>query len=537
MQGNIETRVGIFVVAAIGVFIFMGYQIGSVRFDRGNYTHYRMRFSDISGLSRKADVKIAGVKVGWVDSIALLPDNQLQVEADVTVAKQYILYRNARPTVRQDGLLGTKYIELNPGDSQFTPLASNDIVGQDTVEQVSIDRILVQVQKIASNIEDVTDSLRDVVGSSDGKILVQQTTENIHQATQKIASLAAMLEKSFVRNEDNIDAFLKLGTDMRGLIDSIQDRIIPTVQSSVERVSDAIDRDFNRIATKLELTGEAFQDASLQARDSLKSISSVAQKIDEGKGLVGKLINDDDTYKDLRVAIQGFKNYLNQIDRLQVVFDSHFEGMQRPGERFMFEDAKGYLDIRVYPNEDHFYLLQMATSERGFKYQWQTSYQYRDQCDYQPVNVKDQYFQHGFPSNQFVEEKTVFQRNTLKLGIQFGKVFNDLSLRFGLFEGLAGVGLDYDLPFGSESFRWITSFELFDFIGWNREMDRRPHAKWVNRMFFMDNMYVTFGADDFASKRNASAFFGCGVRFGDEDIKYILPTFSGVGGASSAVRS
>jgi hypothetical protein len=37
----------------------------------------------------------------------------------------------------------------------------------------------------------------------------------------------------------------------------------------------------------------------------------------------------------------------------------------------------------------------------------------------------------------------------------------------------------------------------------------------------MNNIYMTFGADDFISRRNANAFFGCGVRFGDDDIKYL----------------
>ena len=41
-------------------------------------------------------------------------------------------------------------------------------------------------------------------------------------------------------------------------------------------------------------------------------------------------------------------------------------------------------------------------------------------------------------------------------------------------------------------------------------------------MFIMRNMYFTFGADDFVSKHNANAFVGIGIRFGDDDVKYVL---------------
>jgi len=73
--------------------------------------------------------------------------------------------------------------------------------------------------------------------------------------------------------------------------------------------------------------------------------------------------------------------------------------------------------------------------------------------------------------------------------------------------------------------------------GWNRRDDKRPHLKWINRMFFMNNIYFTLGADDFASKRNASVFAGLGVRFGDDNVKYILSSMSGAGGAGGLLGS
>ena len=35
------------------------------------------------------------------------------------------------------------------------------------------------------------------------------------------------------------------------------------------------------------------------------------------------------------------------------------------------------------------------------------------------------------------------------------------------------------------------------------------------------------GADDFISKKNANVFFGAGIRFGDDDVKYLIPSLGG----------
>ena len=46
-------------------------------------------------------------------------------------------------------------------------------------------------------------------------------------------------------------------------------------------------------------------------------------------------------------------------------------------------------------------------------------------------------------------------------------------------------------------------------------------------MYILRNVYAVFGADDFASKNNASGFVGFGLRFTDDDIKYLLPSIAG----------
>ena len=492
-----------------------------------------MHFKDISGLSRKADVKIAGVKVGWVDNVKLIPDKQNKAQAKVMVLKDYALYSNAYPIVRQDGLLGPKFIELIPGDPLLHKVKSGDTLSRPSVEPVNIDELMQEFKSIAKNVGDVSESFQEAVGTPSGKEQLKAIFDNMEVTTEKLSTFADVMERSVVRNEDNIDALMAIGTHVKELSITLQDNVLPSFQESIEKISSVFDRDFGRVATSIESATKSLDEASVQARDGLRNISSVAEKIDEGKGLLGKLINEDETYRDLKVAIEGFKNYLTKVDRLEIVFDTHFESMHRQAENYIHEDSKGYFDMRIHPNEDHFYVFQIATSEKGWV---DRSEEHRSYCTNDGERIDtDNLMLSDRERLQFVEraKREVFTRNSVKVGLQFGKIFNDVAFRFGLFEGTAGVAVDFDIPFRNDKFRWVTSLEAFDLSGWNRKDDQRAHLKWINKMYILRSMYLTFGADDFISKRNANAFFGAGMRFGDDDVKYFLSSLSGLGGFGS----
>ncbi len=528
MIGKTETRVGLFVLLALGVFAYMGFHIGAFRFDRGNYAKYILFFKDVSGLSRKGDVKVSGVKVGWVEEVSLMPEAEMQAEVTVMVLKEYSLYSDAYAMVRQDGLLGPKYVEIVTGDPLLQKLKSGEALKKPSTEPVSVDELMQQFKKIASNVDEITESVKDVVGGPEGREQLQNIFDNVQTTVERLSSVGDVLDRAIVRNEDHIDNFMQIGT---------------TFQTNLDKISTVFDRDFNRVASKIESTAGAIEDASLQARDGLRSISSVAEKIDEGKGLLGKLVNEDETYRDLKLAIEGFKNYLTKIDRMQIVFDTHFESMIRRGEGYEWEDSKGFFNMRIYPREDYFYLLQIASSEKGYI---KRKFVERDYFNSEGKEIDTTFIQDR-PFNEqqlnlddltrlsFVQDhrKITVKRDSFKVDLQFGKIFGDIALRLGLFEGTAGAAADVDIPFGTDKFRWVTSMEMYDFNGRNRRIeDRRPHLKWLNKIFLFRNIYTTFGADDFVSKKNASVFFGAGIRFGDDDIKYFLSSISGVGGTS-----
>ena len=83
-------------------------------------------------------------------------------------------------------------------------------------------------------------------------------------------------------------------------------------------------------------------------------------------------------YADIKAAVSGMNSYLTKFESLGIIFDSHVESMHRPVDGFKYKDAKGYFNIRVHTSDSFFYLLQIATSEKGFM---SRSYTYQDYYD------------------------------------------------------------------------------------------------------------------------------------------------------------
>jgi len=547
---NTETSVCLFVLAALAIFFYMTFHIGVFRLDSSSFRSQIVYFQDVSGLTEKAEVKIAGVKVGWVEDIGLVGgDHDYRARAQIRVNKKYTLRSDAYAVVRQDGLLGTKYLEVTPGDPLLPPLKGGASLEKPGTAPVSVDDLLQQFKKIANNVQDVTGALRDSMADKDGKMLLEQTFQNIHSATEKLASFAEVADRIASRNEDDVrgmvtdirvfagdlrDAIPMLKSDVHDLAQRLDTKTLPAIERNIERIGNVFDKDFGGIADKVEGAADAIEEAALQTRDGFRSIGAVADKINDGKGLIGKLVNEDQTYQDLKVAVQGLKNYFSKTESLGVVFDSHFETMYKRGENFGLRDSKGYCDIRVHPNEDTFYVLQMMGSMKGSVKRTVTDRQWfqTDGTELVPAQLT-------LADNRKLEfapqiSQTIRTRDTIKYGFQFGKTFTDIAFRFGIIDGSFGTGIDYDIPFHNDKFRWVTSLEAFDMRGRNRIDDQSPHLKWINRVFFFNNLYFDFGADDFISKHNINAFFGAGLRFGDDDIKYFISRLglTGVSGQS-----
>lgn len=248
MQLKAETAVGLFILAALGVLVYMSFQIGSLRFATHQYAQYYIYSHDISGLNKKADVRIAGVKVGWIDKVVFEEDQQ-RVCMGVMIQKKYHLFADAFASIRQNGILGGKYLEIIPGDARLEKVVHGGTLEQPTEDSLSIDILFKKMNNIAGNVEEITASFKESLGGPDGVKAIQQIVDGFIQVTEKVSSCAESIDRMVNANEENIHETLQ---NLREVMQAVKDTI-PDLQEKIGQISHAVDRDFNRVAGQIEL--------------------------------------------------------------------------------------------------------------------------------------------------------------------------------------------------------------------------------------------------------------------------------------------
>ncbi len=116
---SVEILVGLFIAAGMAALFMLAMQVSnlSAASEGGGY-EVTAKFQNISGLKERAAVMVAGVKVGRVSHIGFDPQT---FEAVVTlhIGDQYnMLPTDTSASILTSGLLGEKYVGLEPGGEE-----------------------------------------------------------------------------------------------------------------------------------------------------------------------------------------------------------------------------------------------------------------------------------------------------------------------------------------------------------------------------------------------------------------------------------
>jgi phospholipid/cholesterol/gamma-HCH transport system substrate-binding protein len=115
-QSSVELGVGVFVLLGIICVGYLTIRLGEIEVLGDKTYMLNARFKSVTGLRAGAQVEIAGVQVGQVDSIALDPKDQMAM-VRLKIKEAIVLGDDVIASVKTAGLLGDKYILLSPGGS------------------------------------------------------------------------------------------------------------------------------------------------------------------------------------------------------------------------------------------------------------------------------------------------------------------------------------------------------------------------------------------------------------------------------------
>ncbi len=184
-----EVAVGAFVVVGTVILSIMIFFISGVYlFRTGQYVNVLYDYVDI--LDKGAPVRMAGVRVGEVNSITLYNDEKsqkLRVKVRLFIDGSADIRQNFKFEIRGTHILSEPHIEITPQPGS-EPKITNELV-LEGVRLEPIEDLIIRAQNIAKNLDDLTGSLRDT-------FVGDENSAELKNLVRNLAKLSASLQEA-----------------------------------------------------------------------------------------------------------------------------------------------------------------------------------------------------------------------------------------------------------------------------------------------------------------------------------------------------
>jgi phospholipid/cholesterol/gamma-HCH transport system substrate-binding protein len=136
---KLEIVVGVFVLVGVLCLGYLSIKLGKLEMIGGDVYEVEAQFNSASGLKPGSTIEIAGVEVGRVRGIALVED---RAKVKLAVNKTVKLYTDSIASIKTRGIIGEKFLALNPGGGG-DPLKPGDII-RDTESGLDLEELVSQ---------------------------------------------------------------------------------------------------------------------------------------------------------------------------------------------------------------------------------------------------------------------------------------------------------------------------------------------------------------------------------------------------------
>lgn len=284
-------KVGLFVLAGLVLAALM-----VVRFSKGtgfsSTYELNLKASNAGGIIPGASVLMAGVPIGSVSAIRLAPDGS-SVTMVASIYERYRISSNAVFGIATVGFLGDRYIGVSPGPNEKGEpsgyLQPGDVVKVEQPFDLSV---------VAASATDLMERLSGTVGQLSNSVerlnASVMSGNSLSNLTATITNFRAMSERALAA-VGNLDTFVTNNT--------------ASLSSSIDSFGEFTEK-LNLVTLELQGTLATNRAAITEVVKNLETatdkINDILAGVEEGKGLAGNLLHNDEMAKNTALMLSNF---------------------------------------------------------------------------------------------------------------------------------------------------------------------------------------------------------------------------------------
>jgi phospholipid/cholesterol/gamma-HCH transport system substrate-binding protein len=281
MRGSLRAtliKFGVFAVVMSVLTAFLFFTFGQYR--TGAVSGYSAVFSDASRLRAGDSVRVAGVRVGTVNDVALQPDKKVVVKFDAD--RSVGLTDGTKAAVRYLNLVGDRYLELvdGPGSTKRLP-AGGQIALSHTAPALDLDLLLGGLKPLIHGLNP-----RDVNALSSALLEVFQgeggTLQSLFNKSTSFTNTLAENDQTIEHLIDNLNTVAetlnKDGGQFSGAIDRLE-KLVTGLANDRDTFGPAIDALSTGTVTLADLLGKSRKPLSA----TIEQLHRLAPNLDDDK--------------------------------------------------------------------------------------------------------------------------------------------------------------------------------------------------------------------------------------------------------------
>ncbi len=312
-----KLKVGVVVSIALALLLLTVFFAGGVGDLFMSKAIIRAEIKDVKGLRRGAPVWVSGIEIGSVKNISL--DSQYGTVVTMSITESALPYirNDSYANVITQGLLGDKYIELTGGTFEAGQIKRGSIIKgaaqlevKDLVEASS--KSMAKVTEFVNKVDMILEHFEKSQGTV-AKLLKDPALYN--NLRESSALLQAFL-KDLSGSEGSVKMFIKDPSVYNNML---------AASSSLEKFSRSINEGDGTLK-KLAESPELYDNLSSASR----KLDSILSEINSGKGAAGVLVKDKELPSDIKEAVAGLRDSVNELRELTRDLRAH------PGKYFKF---------------------------------------------------------------------------------------------------------------------------------------------------------------------------------------------------------
>ena len=486
---NLETKVGIFVILGFFMVALTTTVFGNLDFNSKEGKTVYFRLNDATGIREGTPIMYKGIKVGEVQDVTMKNN---EIISKVIVYHEFEIPDNVRFNVKQSGFVGQRYVEFeaDPTIQSKSPLQNNyEYDGRQN--SANMDAVMAKLNDVAAEMTTLLKSFNEVITTDESKNALQDSISNLKDITESVKNIVATNDKNIQEVIDNA----KNMTDMIERIIAKNENQLNSSISNIAEISETL-KAFTASVDKLVANNQGNIDDSLKnlkeitdkVNTTMDEIETITKDINEGKGTLGLLINDEETKKDVKNVVSKMSSFLG--DSNSADNENGMALYTTIGADFLFDaksvyTGRGYVQAQFYSDHKNFYLIGLSNIP--------------------PIAPNS-------PEYDIYGSKIKYSE--LAISLQYSHIFaNVFGVRFGVFDNTLGLAADI-YPLKNNNL--AISLEAYDFNTYQNSLD--VYTKAYIRWHFYKGIFIQAGVEDIIGNVNRMYMVGAGYRFKPTEI-------------------